>query len=509
MNAMIKDIRELSDSKEMYETKPHPFLSIFIYILLGCILLAGTWAYFGEIDIVSKGRGVVRPNENISMIRSKVQGEVTSCILKEGKAVKKGDILFTIAHEDLEIKRLETEELLKEAEKNLKLLKKLKDSIQQDKNLFSDTTEKEYYDRYVKYKQDYKSLENEAFISSKNDNISTEKTEISRTAYEDKVKLYDTKLRQLEEYKQSIKLEKNVFSDKNCPDSLAFNSYLFKVYETKKAVEDKKTAYDLNISLDEEGLVAKKDLEDSKIALEFAKNELTKLQVSTFKDIEDLVRTYNLSRQEAVQEMNKLIIDQGLLNTNEAQRQLNLKKHKTDALVALYNQIDETEITYQAKKRELESAQLQIKNCTITAPIDGTINIVQEINVGDLLSSGTDVATIIPLNDDLYKIEIFMPNREIAGIKEGDTVKYKFDALPYKEYGQLAGHITNISTDAKVNNEQGISGYYIQGSIENKTIYSYKNEPANIKVGMTCEAHIVTEQKKLLYYLLEKINLMD
>jgi len=78
MKPVIKDIREITDSKEMYETKPHPFLSIFIYILLVCIVLACIWMYFGEVDIVSKGSGMVRPNENMSMIRNKVQGEVAS-----------------------------------------------------------------------------------------------------------------------------------------------------------------------------------------------------------------------------------------------------------------------------------------------------------------------------------------------------------------------------------------------------------------------------------------------
>lgn len=57
MTPVIKDIREVTDSKEMYESKPHPFLTIFIYIILVSIILVGIWMYFGEIDIVSKGRG--------------------------------------------------------------------------------------------------------------------------------------------------------------------------------------------------------------------------------------------------------------------------------------------------------------------------------------------------------------------------------------------------------------------------------------------------------------------
>ncbi len=509
MEPVIKDIREISDSKEMYESKPHPFLSIFIYILLGCILIAGIWTYFGEIDIVSKGIGVVRPNDNISKVRSKAQGEVLTSNLEEGKKVKKGDVLFTIAHDDQIVKRLQVEEVLEETEHNLKQLKKLKDSIEQDKNLFSPTEEKEYFDRYLKYKQDYEELKNQVFISSKNEIISTTQTEISRASYEDKISEYSKKLKQLEDFRKSVRAEKNVFEDKNCTDALVFNNYLFKLYELRKDIENKKMLYDLNIQLDEAGLAAGKELEDSKVAMEAAQNELKKLQTATMKEIEDQIKELTSSKQMALHEINKLIIDRELLSTNEEQRGLSIQQYKTDTLVALYSQIEELDIAYKSKKRELESIDLSIKDCTITASIDGTINILQEINKGDLISAGTDVATIIPTNDSLYKIEIFMPNREIAGIKAGDMIKYKFEALPYKEYGQLTGHIINISTDARVNNNQGVSGYYVQGSIENKTIYSYKNEPAEIKVGMTCEAHVVTEQKKILYYLLEKINLVD
>ncbi|MBZ4647232.1 MAG: hypothetical protein JG777_2721 [Clostridia bacterium] len=35
------------------------------------------------------------------------------------------------------------------------------------------------------------------------------------------------------------------------------------------------------------------------------------------------------------------------------------------------------------------------------------------------------------------------------------------------------------------------------------------DEKAEIKVGMACEAQVITKTKKVLYYLLEKINLKE
>lgn len=509
MKSVIKDIRDITDSKEMYETKPHPFLGIFIYILLICIALICVWMYFGEIDIVSKGSGVVRPNENISMIRNKVQGEVAVSHLEEGKRVKQGDVLFGILYDDLEVKRLQADELVKDAEQKLNLLKKLKSSIEQDANLFSKETEAEYYERYIKYKQDYISLTNSVNIDNKTDKMSTTQIQMSKEGYKEKIDKYISTYEELQQYKESIQKGENVFENKESAYSLEFDNYLLEVEELERNIKDKQFTYDLNRDLKESDLIAEREYEASKEALELARNQLTQLKTATYQKIQDQVEEIESNKKLAQQEMDKLIIDDTLIQTTLEQRDLSLKKYKTDYLVELYNQIQEQDVLYQSQKRELESTELAIADCTIKAPIDGTLHIIQEVSKGDLIAAGTDIATIIPVNDSMYKIEIFMPNSEIAGLKSGDTIKYKFDALPYKEYGQFEGTINNISSDAKVSDAQGISGYIVEGSINNETVYSYKNEPAEIKIGMTCEAHVITEQKKILFYLLEKINLMD
>nr|WP_303244151.1 HlyD family efflux transporter periplasmic adaptor subunit [uncultured Cellulosilyticum sp.] len=509
MQPIIKNIQEITDSKEMYESKPHRFLSYFIYILLISIILAGVWMYFGEIDVVSKGTGVVRPNENISSVRNKVQGEITASYLEEGKQVQKGEVLFTVAYDDLEISRLKQEELIKDIEVQLERLKKLRDSIEQDKNLFSKTEEKEYYERYIKYTQDFENLKNANQIASKNETISASQTDINKQIYENKILEYDNTLKELTDYKASITQGENVFENKTCAYALAFDTYIFEVRELEQEVMDKKVAYELNCSLDEENLVAKKELESSKAEFEAAQNKLVSLKVSALGEVERKIEEIKLTKTNAEQEKSKLVVDETLLAANEEQRQLSLKKYKTDILVELNSQIEEMEQTYRTGQRELERIEVAIADCSVVAPIDGTIHIGTNISTGDLISAGADIATIIPMSDSLYKIEIFMPNREIAGIEVGDQIKYKFDALPYKEYGQLEGEIQKISTDAKVSESQGISGYLVEGSIAKQTVYSYKGEAAEIKVGMTCEAHVITEQKKILYYLLEKINLMD
>jgi HlyD family secretion protein len=339
--------------------------------------------------------------------------------------------------------------------------------------------------------------------------MTTTQTNLNKTIYEEKIRQYEQTHKELEQYKDSILLQHNFFENKESMYAIAFDNYVIQVYELKKTVEDKKMAYELGKLLDQDGFIAKKEVEDAKIALELAENDLKKLELSTLNAVEKQIEEVTKAKQAAEQEQSKLIVDYELLEISNEHRQLALRKYKTDLLVSLYDQIEQLNMSYQSRARELEGIELSIKDCTIIAPISGTLHITQEVSRGDLMSAGADVATIIPLNDSIYKVEIFMPNSEIAGIQTGDFIKYRFDALPYKEYGQLAGEVHKISVDARVSEAEGISGYIIEGSIPNETVYSYKDEPAQIKVGMTCEAHIVTEQKKILFYLLEKINLMD
>ena len=50
-------------------------------------------------------------------------------------------------------------------------------------------------------------------------------------------------------------------------------------------------------------------------------------------------------------------------------------------------------------------------------------------------------------------------NNDIAQISEGMTVRYDIAAMPRREFGEIAGQITRISTDIAI--DQGMQGYFI------------------------------------------------
>lgn len=200
---------------------------------------------------------------------------------------------------------------------------------------------------------------------------------------------------------------------------------------------------------------------------------------------------------------------------SEAKYQFNnansdLQKYKMDALTQTDNDITTTEDKVATLRKEIDRVNTCIRDAIVKAPIDGIINVLTDISVGDYVLGQTRILTIVPENNAQYKVIIYVDNKDIANIKEGQMIKYDFSALPYKEYGEMTGIVTKLGTDA-TSGEQKTEGkhYIIEATVENKPVFNHKGQEAVLKVGMTCDARIVTESKKMLYYILEKINLRE
>jgi multidrug resistance efflux pump len=134
MKNVIYNLKDITDSKELLEAKPHPFTTMLIYILIAFLVISIAWSYFGEIDIVIKSNGVVRPNEKVSKIINKIPGKVESINIQDGQKVKKGDVLYTIEYGNLTLEQKTFFDEFKKVKKENDNLSKLKKSIVDNKN---------------------------------------------------------------------------------------------------------------------------------------------------------------------------------------------------------------------------------------------------------------------------------------------------------------------------------------------------------------------------------------
>lgn len=424
-------------------------------------------------------------------------------------------------------------------EESISDLQTLQQSINQDKNLFS-TNNLEYYNRFLNYKLDVKKLENtieqiknsstgrefdnaytslekykNEFLLNLNNSIKENKTKLEElnlnlSKNKNQLSHIQTSINNLRTLEDSINMSKNLFSSSNKEYYNKYLVYTSNINKLKNNVEQgEKVIKNIEVKQTNSITNIKKELEQTEIAL---KDE--KINISKFNNDALLNISTEIDKNIKLLPALRVDLEQNLENPNfeevntEYSKTL-MTKYQIDTLVSIDENIKANKTKIEELDKNLKAININIDDCNVKAPMDGIVNIVKDVAIEELLQSGTEIATIIPDSNAKYKVQLYLSNKDIADIKVGDKVKYHFEALPYKEYGELTGILDKIGTDAKVDQQSGSSYYVVESYVENIPLYSYKGKKSELKIGMSCEAQIIIKRKKILYYLLEKINLKD
>jgi hemolysin D len=112
----------------------------------------------------------------------------------------------------------------------------------------------------------------------------------------------------------------------------------------------------------------------------------------------------------------------------------------SQAVVNLQNsQLQETQSLVKASSRE--------GHTRLTAPIAGTVQQLAVTTIGQVVSAGQSLMTIVPTESRL-EVEALILNRDIAFVESGQHAVIKLDAFPFTRYGSLSGTIRHVSHDA-------------------------------------------------------------
>ncbi|ORX24079.1 hypothetical protein BVF91_04055 [Thermoanaerobacterium sp. PSU-2] len=681
MRSMIQSINELTDSREILESRPYPVASITVYIFLSIIISALIWSYFSEKEIVVKANGVIRPYEYETNILNKVTGNVQEIYVKDGQVVKQGDILYTIDHKVLDLQKSILEDQLKKTENEVENLKKLKKSILDGKNYFDKNSEEEYYYyKYMAFYIDRKSIENQVYavniqsqdikdtinnlklleqainqnvnnlnsdssyynqfvdyqmnINQKQEKIQQLQTEQDREITNAERTIFDAQ-QDLQNYlnQYNLNLKTNIEQNKAQLDQLngeyvqtkdlqntinnlnlliqsindnknylptnslyyyQFLDYQMNVQQYQYKINQLQNAYNI-ISQNQDALptqvddartalnAAQQDLEiyknqyimnikanieqneekinqlqgiqaeiqsventinnlkllqksindnsnylspdssyynqflDYQLNIKQRQDKINELQDNASQQADDEKNAINSAKEELLSYQNQYMlnlkanIEQNETKLKELQANtgsINVEKFTFDTISQIDDNIEADENEIQKLKGDINNINLNIEDYIVKAPTDGTVNMIMNINKGDLLQSGTETVKIIPDKPE-YKVQLYISNKDIANIKVGQNIKYHVLALPYQEYGDLTGKITKVGLDSRTDQQSGINYYDAEATINNKTMYSHSGEKGSIKVGMIVEAQVVTRKEKMLYYILEQLNLWN
>ena len=89
MKPIMIDMKEMSESTEVYDSRPHPFFVIFIYLILVVLGVAFLWMSFFKIDTVVKATGMIRTEDSIQTVTNLAGGNVQDIFVIDGQEVKK------------------------------------------------------------------------------------------------------------------------------------------------------------------------------------------------------------------------------------------------------------------------------------------------------------------------------------------------------------------------------------------------------------------------------------
>jgi hemolysin D len=142
--------------------------------------------------------------------------------------------------------------------------------------------------------------------------------------------------------------------------------------------------------------------------------------------------------------------DQGQLReTEEAARGI---ERKLAELTAQFIADQTEKLVDAARKRDhtmqdLVKAQSKNARTQLKAPIDGVVQQLAVTTVGQVVSGGQTMMTIVPMNTPL-EIDAVILNKDIGFVHEGQKAVIKVEAFPFTRYGTLEGTVTRISPDA-------------------------------------------------------------
>lgn len=554
MKPIIIDMKDMSDSTEVYESRPNPILAGFIYLVLAMVIIAGIWMYFSKMDMVVKGTGTVATADEISTVTNRVSGTILETCVEDGRMVEKGDVLYRVS---TEIQQLQLDTLQKQQADNrekVAMLEAYEEWLKEGKEFEATLVENLYYSEIFSRKSLVELAGESARLTFEGEMAAYE-TKLDTN--EEMIAYYENAVAKSKQMIENIKKRENTFAETDSYYRNTVDNFLVQYQHTVLQYDDTLNRYRKELTAAEDKI---KELEDTKSGLQSKQNPEAILSVSGG---DSVISGENLSDalKQQIQELDTLIAAQKKVKESveksisdcSVQKSSALNAYEKESIVAIENSIlnyQQNIKSYKGANKEYENGQktlknqgtelatnnklaqekysvaqelencrqteLQLKqqilnleqdmdNATVKATMTGVVNLASELVEGDYLSAGQQVLSIIPgTGESGFIVRSYVENKDIAKIHEGMDVTYEIAAYPSREYGTMKGKVTFVSADLKVNNN-GSAYYLVETSVDASKLHNAAGEEAVLKVGMLCETKVVVEEKRVLEVLVEKL----
>lgn len=141
---------------------------------------------------------------------------------------------------------------------------------------------------------------------------------------------------------------------------------------------------------------------------------------------------------------------------------------------------------------------------TLRSTVSGTVNGMAGLSVGQVVSAGQVLLTIVPSSDKL-RFEGWLRNEDAAFIYPEQPVKVKLAAFPFQKYGWVEGEIAWIGVDSEtpdsMRNAQGEPLFYRVRVDLHAQALTRDEQTYDLKAGMQAIADVQVGKRTLMEYL--------
>ena len=186
-----------------------------------------------------------------------------------------------------------------------------------------------------------------------------------------------------------------------------------------------------------------------------------------------------------------------------------LNSYKSNFIANINSELNEKLIAYYENNQNLVKLDNQNLFLEVRAPMNGYVQEIASLNVGDYLEANSKVLNIVPNDNENFRVEIRISPKDMGKVKIGQKVKYRLSAFPFFEYRGAEGEITSIDPDIRTSVE-GNSVYYSVYADIDRIIFSNRHgETFPIRAGLETDVRIVMERKPIIYFILKKLDFIN
>ena len=186
-----------------------------------------------------------------------------------------------------------------------------------------------------------------------------------------------------------------------------------------------------------------------------------------------------------------------------------LNSFKSNFIANLNSEMNEKLISYFECQQNISKLDNQNIFLEVKAPMDGYVQEIASLNVGDYLEANSRVLNIVPNDNENFRVEIRIMPKDMGKIMIGQKVKYRLSAFPYFEYKGAEGVITSIDPDIRSDAEANRMYYSVYADIDRIAFSNRHGESFPIRAGLETDVRIVMERKSILYFILKKLDFIN